>query len=432
METLRVRMYNVRFGDAILVSVPDRDPATGETVVRHVLVDVGNVLAGEGGEDTVFQPVLEDVLSVLGGQPLDLYVMTHEHLDHVQGLLYANDACYGGALKERLKVRHSWLTASAAPDYYERHPDAERQLQARRALYDTIARYCELSPASASGAVPVFLRNNDYRRTGRCVEYLRGLADRTHYVHRELPLEGTHPFKEARLEVWAPEEDTATYSGPFLPLALGLEEGGLHVPVPPAGVDASAFYGLIARRRQALGDNLLSIDKAANNTSLVFSLEWRGWRLLFAGDAELRSWKTMKKHGVLKPVHFLKVSHHGSHNGTPDGDLFDAVLPPHPLDDRERRAVISSHGGTYGGIPHEPTNLRLRSRCALSTTLDAGDRPYLDFLFEEVAAGQRVKPAPRVARPQRSSSGTLRAPRVQSAAQVRRPPRGGGRRKRRT
>jgi len=26
MDTLRVRAYNVRFGDAILVTVPDRDP----------------------------------------------------------------------------------------------------------------------------------------------------------------------------------------------------------------------------------------------------------------------------------------------------------------------------------------------------------------------------------------------------------------------
>ncbi len=388
--------------------------------MRHILVDVGNVLAGEGGEDSLFQPVLEDVLSVLGGQPLDLYVMTHEHMDHVQGLLYANDRLYGGALKERLKVRHAWLTASAAPDYYERHPDASKQLQAHRALYDAIARYCELSPASATGAVPAFLLNNDYRQTARCVEFLRGLAGQTHYVHRDLPLAGTHPFKEARLEVWAPEENTAAYYGPFLPLALGLEDGGqtapvLHVPVPPSGVDASAFYGLIERRRQALGDSLLAIDKAANNTSVVFSLEWRGWRLLFPGDAELRSWKTMKKHGVLKPVHFLKVSHHGSHNGTPDGDIFEALFPARPPDARERRAVISSHGGTYGGIPHEPTNLRLRSRCELSTTLDAGDRPYLDLLFEDVGARRRTAPGVRVARPQRSVSGSLRAPRVQSA-----------------
>ena len=51
MDTLRVRAYNVRFGDAILVTVPDRDPATDKTTTRHILIDVGNVLSKEGGDD---------------------------------------------------------------------------------------------------------------------------------------------------------------------------------------------------------------------------------------------------------------------------------------------------------------------------------------------------------------------------------------------
>ena len=400
MEALRVRTYNVRFGDALLVSVPDFDADTGTTTVRHLLIDVGNVQAGAGGADSVFHPVMEDVLAQLGGAPLDLYVMTHEHLDHVQGLFYADERLYAGGLKERLNLRHAWLTASAAPDYYERHPESAKQLAERHALYDDLREYCRLRPEAAREAVPSFLLNNDYRKTDACVEYLRGLAEHTHYVHRGAALEGTHPFKEARLEVWAPEEDTSEYYGRFFPVALGLErkpggEVSLHVPGPPAGVDASAFYNLLTWRRRAMGDDLLAIDKAANNTSIVFSLEWRGWRLLFAGDAELRSWKTMKKHGVLKPVHFLKVSHHGSHNGTPDGDIFEAILPVESGDGRQRCAVISAHGDTYNGIPHALTNQRLQSRCALSTTLQAGDAPYLDLTFEDVG---RQRSTPRIRR----------------------------------
>ena len=42
-----------------------------------------------------------------------------------------------------------------------------------------------------------------------------------------------------------------------------------------------------------LGDSMLFIDRAANNTSVVFAVEWRGWQLLFPGDAELASWATM-------------------------------------------------------------------------------------------------------------------------------------------
>ena len=90
------------------------------------------------------------------------------------------------------------------------------------------------------------------------------------------------------------------------------------------------------QRRTGLHDNLLAIDKAANNTSIVFSLEWRGWKLLFPGDAEQESWKMMDEKDVLEPVHVLKIAHHGSWNGTPQGVILDKILPPTPPDNRKR------------------------------------------------------------------------------------------------
>jgi len=68
MDKLRVRAYNVRFGDAILVSVPDKTSA-GVKKMRHILIDVGNALGGknEGGLDTVFEPVVKNILEVLDG-----------------------------------------------------------------------------------------------------------------------------------------------------------------------------------------------------------------------------------------------------------------------------------------------------------------------------------------------------------------------------
>ena len=49
-DTLRVRLYNVHFGDAILVIVPDRDPKTKKVTTRRILIDVGNApkVAGTG------------------------------------------------------------------------------------------------------------------------------------------------------------------------------------------------------------------------------------------------------------------------------------------------------------------------------------------------------------------------------------------------
>jgi hypothetical protein len=344
-------------------------------------------------------------------------------MDHVKGLLYAKDRLKLD-LKKKLNVQYAWLTASAEPNYYNTHPEAKkRRLEAeeahRAAARFLMASYLDRSPgaklpaaafddlstfagAADEADAPAFpkalgalLLNNDYRKTAKCVDYLRDLADkgRTFYVHRETDLRGKHPFTEARLEIWAPEEDTTEYYGRFRPLGLAVAGGdgagrpALAPLVPPAGVDAGAFYDLVAARRRGLGDSLLQIDAANNNTSIVFCLEWRGWRLLFPGDAEERSWKTMKREGLLKPVHFLKVGHHGSHNGTPPPGLLDDVLPPNPRDKKPRQAGVSTCAGVYGesegtAVPHKATMEELKKRCQLVSVEDLRKGEYHEFTFE--------------------------------------------------
>jgi len=396
MDKLRVRVYNVRFGDAILISVPDRG-TDGATITRNILIDFGNVQSqlGEGGSDVVFQPVIENILEVLDGRPLDLYVMTHEHLDHVQGLPYASKN-----LGKQLKADSAWLTASAAPSYYDKHSKAKRKLDAFRQAYSEIKRFFAASPESVGDETQRalfqnFLLNNNPQSTTDCVSFLRGLTGnpaRNAYVYRDCDLTGKHPFHEARLHIWAPEEDTSTYYRSLRPMALGMLPGEgeeakptLTVPIPPSGVDAGAFYSLVEMRRQGYADNLLAIDRAANDTSVVFSLEWRGWKLLFTGDAEQASWRMMDKYGKLEPVHFLKVAHHGSSNGTPPIELLEKILPKAKPDNRARYAAVSTWDDTYSGVPDESALSELSSRCELKSTLkDLGDQPnkfYLDFEF---------------------------------------------------
>ena len=386
---LRVRVYNVRFGDAILVTVPDKDPANGKITRRNILIDVGNSLNKAGGDDDVFKPVTEDIIKQLHGRPLDLYVMTHEHMDHVQGLYYAERKIYTNDwVKNTLKVDTAWLTASAAEDYYERYPSAERQKLAMQEAYKRIAMH--LKGSTAAEPFQTLLDINNPRSTKDCVAYLRELAPaaRTHYVHRGFDVTGKHPFREARFEIWAPEEDTSHYYMNLTPMALdaGARVSGVgqkSMLVPPSGVDTGAFYDLVEARANGFSDNLLAIDKAANNTSVVLMIAWRGWRLLFAADAQLESWRTMDDNGVLKQAHYLKVSHHGSHNGTPAPDLLDKVLPLPAGGSKKGRAVISTWENQYGGIPHEPTNEKLRARTGLRSTLDTANRDalYMDSYF---------------------------------------------------
>lgn len=378
MDALRVRCYNVRFGDAVLVSIPDRT-ASGNPITRHILIDVGNVLLGAGGQDALFTPVIQDIQDQLHGRPLDLYIMTHEHLDHIQGLPYAH-----AQLGVTLRARHAWLTASAEPNYYDRHPEARRRLDALRQAYAQITRFLSASPSLLSPALQAVLKNNDPRRTAECVDYLRSVGRRTWYVYQGFDASRRPALRDARLEIWAPEKDASIYYTPVLPMALNAPADlsfALDTFSPPAGVDAGTFYNLVEMRRRGFMDNLLAIDRAANNTSIVFSLEWHGWRLLFAGDAEIRSWQTIYQKRLLRPVHFLKVSHHGSFNGLPPAPILDAILPLPAPDGRPRHALVSTFPGTYNNIPDDAVLNELAARCTLHSTQEVPDGAFLDILF---------------------------------------------------
>lgn len=413
MDTLTVRLYNVRFGDGILISVPDEE-ADGSPRMRHILIDVGNAASKPGGENEVFRPVFDDILEVLNGQPLDLYVMTHEHLDHVQGPLWAAKKHYSGdQLKDALNVQHLWMPASSHPNYYDTHSKAKKQLDAAVRSFSGVQRFLGASPEEPMLAV--MLRNNNrlegptplgasgsHGRTADCVEYIRTLAPpaHTHYVHRSVggarngtqpfELTGTHPFRRAALEIWAPEEDSSQYYGRFRPMALGSAPGAAAatadgVPVtPPAGVDAGAFYNLVSRRQGGYVENLLAIDRAANDSGIAFCLGWRGWKLLFPGDVELRSWNEMNKENALSPIHFLKVGHHGSHNGTPHADLLTKLFPIPAPADYTRVAAVSTALNQYPGIPHQETFDELDNdfACPVWSTLEEEDGTALTIEFE--------------------------------------------------
>ena len=392
MSPLVVRVYDVRFGDAVLVSIPDTE--NGQPVERTILFDYGNALGTEGGANAALTPVVQDILARLGGEPLDLYVMTHEHLDHVQGALYADQV-----LGLEIKARQVWLTGSSAPGYYATHPEARKQKIAALAAYRRAAAALE-DPSELSPFLGILLANNNPAKTADCIEYLRmnlaAPAD-VHYVDRTTDLSTLQPASSARVSLWAPEEDTADYYGRFKPIAAGLgiddtydfdDLDGPRLAAPPeptplGGIDAGAFYNLLDIRRGATS-TLLSIDQAANNTSVVTLLEWNGWRLLFCGDAEKRSWRQMAKVGVVGPVHFLKVSHHGSHTGMPPEEILDDVLPRPAPGATRSRAAVSTYPNTYPGVPDEETLDVLRERVDLSSTRDlqAGEL-FVELTFDE-------------------------------------------------
>jgi beta-lactamase superfamily II metal-dependent hydrolase len=375
-----VTAYNLGFGDTVLITIPELE--SNQETVRHILVDFGNVL-GKFNDDVLYRAVAQDIQRRLAGRPLDLYVMTHEHMDHVRGLLYANK------LNLRLPVDFSWITASADPTYGERYAEAWRREEQRRQEFKRLqAAISANSALSACAPLQAFLAINDPFKTADCVTFIReAAAKRTSFVHREFPLSGAyHPLREAQLTIWAPEANTAAYYGRVRPLPRQSIDALMGKPstlTAPEGVDPAAFRKLLQFLESGVSDSLLAIDRAANNTSVVFLLEWRGWRLLFPGDAEIRSWAFMDRCRLLRPIHFLKVSHHASRNGTPPEALLEQLFPGERADDRPRTALFSTAPNVYSGVPDSFTEERIKVR--VDNWVDTQSAPlggYAEVAFE--------------------------------------------------
>jgi beta-lactamase superfamily II metal-dependent hydrolase len=92
----------------------------------------------------------------------------------------------------------------------------------------------------------------------------------------------------------------------------------------------------------------------------------------------------MEREEQLRPVHFVKVGHHASHNGTPSEDILERILPIHPPDSRPRTALVSTCGNTYNGVPDHDTLARLERRVdALVQTTDAPVGSAVEIRFDD-------------------------------------------------
>lgn len=141
-------------------------------------------------------------------------------------------------------------------------------------------------------------------------------------------------------QIWEPGV-TSPPSG-FLSLLDTLNPGSFEKLNPRAGYSASldgTQLEVVAPENPLIGDH--------NNDSLVFRLTYKNNRFLFPGDAELESWSRMiASQGEKLRSDVLKVSHHGSRNGTSQ-NVLNAVSPKY--------AVISCGKDNNYGHPHAET-----------------------------------------------------------------------------
>lgn len=343
---LTVRAYNVLFGDCILVSWDEDDRR------HHAWVDFGNF---HNDRNDVFDVVYRDVLARTGGR-LDLLMVTHRHLDHLEGFHSLRRRFEDDFRVER--VWHAHVTSEA---------DGLFKL-ADRTLAGLLP--AELRAGPAAGDVGRIYRNNLYLSTKDRMDDIEAIfaPGAVFPIHRSLDLAaaGALPpgMRRMKVEVLAPEEDSNRYLVPLVEHLAARRALDGHfrawAPAAPRVVPAGSIGATVlaaevaddappeflrladfARLRRLLRGGgmvlLAAVDRTRNNTSIVSRWTYEGVTLLMTGDAELGSWDVIRANGASLRSTLLKVGHHGSINASPDWS-FTQVFPSR----RSSNAVLLS------------------------------------------------------------------------------------------
>lgn len=354
--SIRIRAYNVLFGDSLLVSW---DEADGR---HHAWIDFGNFL---NDSDDMFPEVYNDVLGQTDGK-LDLLVVTHRHMDHMKGFYRLMDP-----IAKKFKIKKIWY-AHVTKSLDGQFKIAEQQISERSLLPAWVRK--------GEGMLGQMYWNN-FGVQGLSVkdqmdEIIKGLRPApAHAVYRGMNMAKVLPqgVKRLKIKILAPEKDSSAYFQP-LEQALAmrkqldnhfdkLEVRGVRLPedVPfrkekgkpdkGAALDWLADFSRLRRQLRSGGLDLLgAVDKTRNNTSVVLALEYGKTRLLLAGDAEEKSWELMRKSGVKFASTMIKVAHHGSINASPTWS-YSKVFPAAAA---SNGVILSTDPGRYKGENEVP------------------------------------------------------------------------------
>lgn len=329
-NSVKIRMYNVGFGDCFLVTLPTTDGP------RRILFDCGSIKSGGPSMDDILDQLWQDCTGADGVPTIDVVVATHRHKDHVSGFSRAGWA--------DVRVREVWMPWTEHPT----DPEAKRirDVQASLALLLDKALTAQLQAAP-----------NDDRLLGLREMVSNALSNETAMTtlhegfkgdpnRRFLPVKGESSLQITSdalpgvgIFVLGPsrDEDVIRDMDPpvgesYLRLAGSMRNGNGPPQPFDAGwqTDAKPYLvsGLTPEDEEAiaqvgdLGPSVaVALDKAVNGTSLMLVLKVGSKHLLFPGDAQWGTWLAAMTHSeageILRKTKFYKVGHHGSHNATP-------------------------------------------------------------------------------------------------------------------
>lgn len=335
-RAIKVRMFNVGFGDCLLLRFPcvDRE--------RTMLVDCGRHKASKAGNtlDVIVGEVIKEVTDAQGVATIDVVLATHRHLDHVDGF---KDPRWSS-----VQVSEVWMPWTEDPT----DPEAARIRDAQsKASLNLMAL-----GAGADPSIQALAENSSPYSNAAAMSMLHaGFANSPKRFYLPEKPDGASPVRSGTFTSPALPGVNFTLLGPGRTareikdmeppaneqyLRVGGSDRlelppGKPLPFDDLTVAESAYradYSWLSFREQDLEaivkgggvgvlDLAVALDKAVNGTSVVLIMELEGQRLLFAGDTEWGTWARVMndptQSGLLDGLSLYKVSHHGSRNGTP-------------------------------------------------------------------------------------------------------------------
>lgn len=379
---VRVRMYQVGFGDCFLVLFDYKKDLADHRRQRSMLIDFGSS-HGPKGAKLDSKKVAERIAADCGGK-LDVVVVTHRHKDHLSGFGNSESGPIIEALNPDLVVR-PWtedpeLDANAeAPALGARSIRFRQALAESQAFAGSVANAVGATAGGFAGELralaleelknPAAIERLDRMASGPRGRYVFAGSDSG--IAGVIPGISVSVLGPPTLEQ-SPEIENAADTHPefWMLYRAFVEEGArvgavasmlssgdfdeLHQTEVPAGQARWLAERLARHQLHSIFRVVRKVDDALNNTSVILLIEVGKKRMLFPGDAQIENWnftlKEVKANAALKKrlseVDLYKVGHHGSRNATPRS-LF-ALWNEEATKSRPMAAIMSTRAGAHG------------------------------------------------------------------------------------
>lgn len=424
---VRVRMYQVGFGDCFLITVEYTDPDTDGRAERHVLVDFGSTRPPRNAKKSAMTDIAELIAAHTHGK-LDVVVLTHRHKDHLSG--FGIDAAKRilTDLKPSLVLR-PWTEAPLIDDDATGPPDGPGVASRNFVRHLGAAQAAAGRIADADGGLrglqgDLGMLALEQVKNLEAIETLDGWADgdKGRYLNAGASLHLDDLIPGLKATVLGPptlEQDPrvaqqVSRNPEYWMVALrdSLDAAAPAEPpqttpddVPPGPVRWLVEH-LTAQKSHSMTRLVRSLDDALNNTSLILLLEVGGVSMLLPGDAQIENWNwTLDKlandeelKNRLTAIDLYKVGHHGSRNATPRSlhALWKSRLPDAP----PLTALMSTRTGVHGKtaatkVPRQTLVNALKEVADLHSTADLNaDQKWIEVVSDAAGGPFRlVNPA---------------------------------------